>query len=335
MSRMTAHRAALAALAATALPLSLLAAGPAHAHGAPTDPVSRAYACSPDGGARSGTAACRAARAANGGTLGAWDNLRIANVAGRDRQVVPDGRLCSGGLPAYRGLDAARSDWPATTLRQGATLTLTYASTIPHNGTFLFFLTRQGWDPSKPLRWSDLPERPFAQVRDPALSQGAYRMRLTLPPDRTGRHVLYTIWRNTSTPDTYYSCSDVVLTKAGSGSASGTSDGNGGSGGAAGARSSVSPSASASASKAARPSAPASTTPSAGREPSSHAHAPSASDGTPVGGASADTAARAGATPVSAPSSGGGPGAPLVAGGAAAVLVLTGGAALALRLRRR
>ncbi|WP_078885094.1 lytic polysaccharide monooxygenase [Streptomyces sp. NRRL S-146] len=190
------------------------AAGPTWAHGAPTDPVSRVVACSPEGGERAGTAACRAAVAANGAPFTAWDNLRVANVDGRDREVVPDGKLCSGGLPAYRGLDLARADWPSTRMTPGATLTMRYDSTIPHTGTFRMYLTKPGYDPAGPLNWSDLPEKPFATVTDPALTGGAYRIRVTLPSDRSGRHVLYTVWQNSSTPDTYYSCSDVVFPEA-------------------------------------------------------------------------------------------------------------------------
>lgn len=216
MARMpwtTARRTSAAVAALSPFLLTVFAAVPAQAHGAPTDPVSRVFACSPDGGS-SGTAACRAAVAANGSSFTAWDNLRVANVNGRDRQTIPDGKLCSGGLPAYRGLDLARSDWPSTRLSPGATLTMKYASTIPHTGTFRMYLTEPGYDPSKPLKWSDLPEQPFAEVKDPALTDGAYRIRMTLPKDRTGRQVLYTIWQNSSTADTYYSCSDVVFPAA-------------------------------------------------------------------------------------------------------------------------
>jgi chitin-binding protein len=211
MLRTTAHRTALTAALVTPLLLPLWAAGPAGAHGAPTDPVSRVVACSPEGGDRAGSAACRAAVAANGAPFTAWDNLRVANVNGRDRQVVPDGKLCSGGLPAYQGLDLARADWPSTRMTPGATLSMRYVSTIPHTGTFRMYLTKPGYDPAGPLSWSDLPEKPFAEVTDPALTDGAYRLEVTLPSDRTGRHVLYTVWQNSSTPDTYYSCSDVVF----------------------------------------------------------------------------------------------------------------------------
>lgn len=210
---MTAHRpAAGAALAGVvALGLTTVTAGTARAHGAPIDPVSRVAACAPEGGARA-TAACRAAVDANGGSaFEAWDNLRVADVRGRDREVVPDGQLCSAGLDAHRGLDIARADWPATPLKAGAHLTLTYRSTIPHKGTFSLYLTQEGYDPAAPLRWSDLAAEPFATATDPELADGAYRITGRLPAGLTGRHVLYTVWRNTDTPDTYYSCSDVVL----------------------------------------------------------------------------------------------------------------------------
>ncbi|MQY38536.1 GlcNAc-binding protein A [Streptomyces sp. RB17] len=219
MTRTTARPSVMAAAAAAPLLLLSWAAGPAQAHGAPTDPVSRVYACSPEGGESGRSAACRAAVAANGAPFTAWDNLRVAGVNGRDRQAIPDGRLCSGNLPAYRGLDLARRDWPATRLAPGGRLTMTYASTIAHTGTFRLYLTEPGYDPAKPLNWSDLPERPFAQVTDPPLRDGAYHLSATLPKDRTGRQILYTVWQNSSTPDTYYSCSDVVFPDKGAGEA--------------------------------------------------------------------------------------------------------------------
>lgn len=314
MPWMRSHRPALTAAAVTPLLLTVWAAGPAHAHGASTDPVSRVYACSPDGGSASGSAACRAAVASNGGPFTAWDNLRIAGVNGRDRQVVPDGKLCSGGLPAYRGLDLARADWPSTRLSPGASLTMRYVSTIPHTGTFKLYLTEPGYDPTKPLTWSDLPDRPFAQVRDPALTDGAYRLTAKLPSDRSGRHVLFTIWQNSSTPDTYYSCSDVVFPAGGSGA-----DKDAATAGAAG------------------DNGPTTAAPSPTAEPRASERrtaSPSPAAATPTGAGTPHT--RGDSTPVASTGAAGtGPSTPLLAGGAAAVLVLTGGAALALRLRRR
>ncbi|WP_327318515.1 lytic polysaccharide monooxygenase [Streptomyces sp. NBC_01235] len=311
MPRTTAHRtAALATAALSPLLLGLWAAGPAQAHGAPTDPVSRVYACSPEGGADARSAACRAAVDANGTSFAAWDNLRVANVNGRDRQTIPDGQLCSGGLSAYKGLDLARADWPSTRLTAGGTLRMTYASTIAHTGTFKLYLTKPGYDPSKPLTWSDLPERPFAEVKDPALTNGAYHLTAKLPADRTGRQMLYTIWQNSSTPDTYYSCSDVVFSQA-------VSQSKPESGATTKAPAAATP----------KPSASATPTPASGSKSAS-----AASDAAPAQAAAASPES----TPVASSSEGGsGPSAPMLAGGAAAVLVLTGGAALVARVRRR
>lgn len=220
---MTVHRNAAVAALLGGVPLLMTAvtAGPAAAHGAPTDPVSRAAACSPVGEGAARSAACAAAVKANGGRLFEdWDNLRVADVRGRDRQRIPDGALCSAGLDGYRGLDIARSDWPATTLKAGDDFTLTYRSTIPHQGTFSLYLTKDGYDPSTPLTWDDLEQKPFLTSRDPQLDGDAYHLRGKLPASTTGRHVLYTVWRNTDTPDTYYSCSDVVL-KGAAGTAGG------------------------------------------------------------------------------------------------------------------
>ncbi|MGA5897240.1 lytic polysaccharide monooxygenase auxiliary activity family 9 protein [Streptomyces venetus] len=306
MRRTTTHRAALAAALVTPLLLPLWTAGPARAHGAPTDPLSRVVACSPEGGDDAGSAACRAAVAANGAPFTAWDNLRVANVDGRDRQVVPDGKLCSGGLPDYKGLDLARTDWPATRVTPGATLNMRYVSTIPHTGTFRMYLTKPGYDPAGPLSWSDLPEKPFAEVTDPELTDGAYRFDATLPSDRTGRHVLYTVWQNSSTPDTYYSCSDVVFPEAEKTEAE-KKDG----------------------AKGAAEKEEAGEEKAGKEEAEKGAGEKKETRKGPEDNAAGATPAASSSTPSSGPST------PMLAGGAAAVLVLTGGAALMLRLRRR
>jgi chitin-binding protein len=273
---------------------------PAAAHGAPVAPVSRVAACSSVGGADVRTAACRAAIAQHGGQpFDDWDNLRVANVAGRDRQLIPDGELCSGGLQEYRGLDLARADWPATKLTAGARFTLTYRTTIPHDGSFELYLTTDGYDPSRPLTWSQISAKPFLTVTDPPVTDGAYHLTGRLPSDRTGRHILYTVWRNTSTTDTYYSCSDVVLSRAGTTS-----------------------------SHPATPTHSATPTPAASSAPASVSASAPAS-------ASASVTASASAAPVVRPvsASGEGDSARLVAAAAGAA-VLGGGAVVTLTLRR-
>lgn len=208
------------AAAAAVAAILLGAAGPASAHGAPTSPLSRAAACGPEGG-RAETPACRAAVAA-GAAVREWDNIRVARVDGRDRQRIPDGELCSGGLSAYRGLDLPRADWPATTLTAGARFTFRYRTTIPHRGTFRFYATTDSYAPTRKLTWADLGDKPFLTVTDPPLRDGAYQVPGRLPADRSGRHIIYVIWRNSDTQDTYYSCSDVVFRPASPAAPAGT-----------------------------------------------------------------------------------------------------------------
>ncbi|MGW4676976.1 lytic polysaccharide monooxygenase auxiliary activity family 9 protein [Micromonospora taraxaci] len=197
---------AVALVVAATVPLT---ATPAGAHGAPTDPVSRAAACGPEG-RYAATSACRAAVKA-GAAVREWDNVRVAAINGRDRERIPDGELCSGGLSAYRGLDLPRTDWPSTELTSGATFTFRYRTTIEHRGTFRLYVTTADYDPKAPLTWGDLEARPFLTLSDPPVRAGAYQLAGRLPAGRTGRHLIYTIWQNSSTPDTYYSCSDVVF----------------------------------------------------------------------------------------------------------------------------
>jgi predicted carbohydrate-binding protein with CBM5 and CBM33 domain len=205
---------ALAAACGLAALTGLLPARPAAAHGATTRPISRTAACAA-GAQTAGSAACRAARRANGQPFGSFDNLRVPDVNGRDRQVIPDGNLCSGDRPEFAGLDLARDDWPASELTAGQKIDIRYTATIPHRGTFRVYLTRSGYHPDQPLGWDDLGAEPFLTATDPPLRDGAYRMSGRLPAGRTGRHVMYVVWQTSSTPDTYYSCSDLVLTPAG------------------------------------------------------------------------------------------------------------------------
>ncbi|MET8356397.1 lytic polysaccharide monooxygenase [Micromonospora sp. NPDC005171] len=186
-----------------------LAATPAAAYGAPTDPISRAAACGPEG-RYAATSACRAAIEA-GAAVREWDNVRVAAINGRDRERIPDGELCSGGLSAYRGLDLPRTDWPSTELTTGAKFTFRYRTTIEHRGTFRLYVSTPDYDPRKKLTWADLESRPFLTLTDPPVRAGAYQLAGRLPADRSGRHLIYTIWQNSNTPDTYYSCSDVVF----------------------------------------------------------------------------------------------------------------------------
>jgi chitin-binding protein len=96
-------------------------------------------------------------------------------------------------------------------LPSGAEFQFRFRQSIPHVGTFRLYVTSSRYRPTRPLRWSDLEAKPFLTVTNPPLANDTYLLRGRLPAGRTGRHLIYTVWQNADTPDTYYSCSDVVF----------------------------------------------------------------------------------------------------------------------------
>ncbi|MFE6177573.1 lytic polysaccharide monooxygenase [Streptomyces sp. NPDC056464] len=224
--------ATVAAVGLTPLALTALAAAPASAHGSMGDPVSRVSQCYAEGPESPKSDACKAAVAA-GGTqaLYDWNGIRIGDAAGRHEELIPDGKLCSANSEEFKGLDLARADWPATGVSSGS-YTFKYRVTAPHKGTFKVYLTKQGYDPTKPLAWDDLDlANPVASATDPAASGGFYTFSGTLP-ERSGKQLLYAVWQRSDSPEAFYSCSDVTF-GGGSGAGGGTTDtdGSGNSGG--------------------------------------------------------------------------------------------------------
>ncbi|MFJ4865795.1 lytic polysaccharide monooxygenase [Streptomyces sp. NPDC088748] len=209
------------------LALAAYAAAPAVAHGSMTDPVSRVAACYAEGPESPKTAACKAAVASSGAqAFYDWNAVNIANAAGKHRTLIPNGRLCSAGNEKYRGLDLARADWPASPMSAGAH-TFRYKGTAPHKGSFELYVTKDGYDPAKPLAWSDLEPAPFAKVTDPGRQNGDYVFSGTVPK-KSGRHLIYSIWQRSDSPEAFYTCSDVVFGKDnGGGAGTGTGTGAG------------------------------------------------------------------------------------------------------------
>ncbi|MBZ9639169.1 lytic polysaccharide monooxygenase [Streptomyces sp. PSKA30] len=219
--------AAVATLGLAPLALTALTAAPASAHGSMGDPVSRVSQCYAEGPESPRSDACKAAVAA-GGTqaLYDWNGIRIGDANGRHQELIPDGKLCSANNDEFKGLDLARTDWPATAVSSGS-YTFKYRVTAPHKGTFKVYVTKPGYDPSQPLAWDDLDlADPVATATDPAPVGGFYTFSGTLP-ERSGKHLLYAVWQRSDSPEAFYSCSDVTFgggssEESGTGNAGGT-----------------------------------------------------------------------------------------------------------------
>jgi chitin-binding protein len=214
-----------AVIAAAGLTLSLVSTGTSNAHGASLMPGSRTYLCYKDGRASTGqiipqNAACKAAHDKSGATpFYNWFAVLRSDGAGRTTGFIPDGRLCGGNATVYdfSGFDLPRADWPVTHLTSGASIQVRYNMWAAHPGRFDLYITNSTYNPTQPLRWSNLSSQPFSSVVNPPQSgsvgseSGHYYWNARLPSGLSGRHIIYSVWTRSDSTETFYGCSDVVF----------------------------------------------------------------------------------------------------------------------------
>ena len=177
------------------------------AHGTITEPASRVYNCYQENPENPTSDACKAA-AATSGSQGFydWNGVRQGNANDNHRAVVKDGELCSGGDPDYfGGLDLARNDWVAVDVTSGD-YTFNWSNTAPHATAYVdYYITQESYDVTTPLYWDNLEFlcRNGATGAEPSSS---HTCRL---PERTGKHIVYSIWQRSDSPEAFYACVDV------------------------------------------------------------------------------------------------------------------------------
>ncbi|AVT31663.1 cellulose-binding protein [Plantactinospora sp. BC1] len=214
---------AVAATALLMLTVFLVDPQPAEAHGSAVDPASRHYGCATrwvdwlNPVMRTQDPMCWQAYQANPAAMWTWNGLIQDNVHNDHRARVPDGQLCGGGDATYSALDNPGL-WRAQVVPN--TFTWTMHDQARHGAAYIrIYVTRQGFDPvTQRLRWSDLelvrdtgpfpdtgwPTRPD----DPLLNGVDYSFQVSAP-GRTGRHIVYAVWRAGHADQNYYMCSDV------------------------------------------------------------------------------------------------------------------------------
>ncbi len=200
---------AVAGAAAAVAPLLavITPASPASAHGATSDPPSRVYQCKTEGPENPKSAGCKSATALGGAApFYDWNEVSLLDAGGQHQAKIPDGKLCSAGREKYRGLDVTGTGWAAKSVKPGP-LTVTYHATAPHNkSAFAFYITKPGYNPNNPLKWSDLQLiTEFKEQNPTTITNWTINL-----PNLSGRHVLYTIWqRSVGSAEAFYSCSDL------------------------------------------------------------------------------------------------------------------------------
>ncbi|MFG1967743.1 lytic polysaccharide monooxygenase [Nonomuraea fuscirosea] len=191
--------------------------GTASAHGSTTDPASRNYGCWLRWGSDFQNPAmqqqdpmCWQAWQDNTNAMWNWNGLYRDNVGGNHEAAVPSGQLCSAGQTQdgrYRSMDTPGA-WKTTLL--GSTFSVRLTDQAYHGADYIkVYITRQGYDATTTrLGWNHLELIRETSRYAPA---NVYQIDNLSKGSRTGRHIVYTIWKASHMDQTYYFCSDVTF----------------------------------------------------------------------------------------------------------------------------
>ncbi|MET9292901.1 lytic polysaccharide monooxygenase auxiliary activity family 9 protein [Streptomyces sp. NPDC003077] len=179
---------------------SVLATGSASSHGYSDAPPSRQVLC-------------QQGVVKNCGSI-QWEPQSVEGPKGFPAAGPADGKICSAGNAGFAQLDDPRGgNWPATNLRAGQGYTFSWRITARHATTdFKYYITKDSYDPSKPLTRADLELEPFMTVpmsgRQPA---STVQHQGTVPTQKKGHHIILGVWNIADTANAFYACSDVNL----------------------------------------------------------------------------------------------------------------------------
>lgn len=204
---------ALAVLSATAALLVGFTPS-ASAHGTTIDPPSRNYGCWARWGSDFQNPAmatqdpmCWQAWQTDTNAMWNWNGLYREGVAGNHQAAIPDGQLCSAGRTQggrYRAMDAV-GDWKAANKSRNFTIDV-YDQAFHGADYYRVYITKQGFNPiTQALKWSDL-ELVTTVGKTPPQEHTYLNVNAG---NRTGRHIVYTIWQASHLDQSYYWCSDV------------------------------------------------------------------------------------------------------------------------------
>ncbi|WP_281986439.1 lytic polysaccharide monooxygenase [Aquimarina aggregata] len=176
-------------------------------HGTVTNPPSRVWICFQEDPQSPDSPACEASIIGWGTqAFYDWNEVARMDAGGRHREIIADGNLASAGRPdKYGGLDQVRNDWVTTQVTPGP-YTVTWTNTAPHQTLYYdVYITKADWTPDQPLTWDSLE---LLTRTGPRPASATDNIDVVLP-QRTGKHVIYSIWQRSLTPEAFYSTSDV------------------------------------------------------------------------------------------------------------------------------
>ncbi|WP_394433773.1 lytic polysaccharide monooxygenase auxiliary activity family 9 protein [Streptomyces sp. SGAir0957] len=179
-----------------------LSAGGASGHGYTDLPISRQKLCA------NGTVA-------NCGNI-QWEPQSVEGPKGFPASGPADGQICSGNHGEFGQLNAAKQPngqaWPTTKVTGGQNYTFRWQFTARHSTTdFRYYVTKNGWDESKPLTRAALNTTPFLTVPYSGQPPATLSHSGALPTGKSGHHVILAVWTIADTANAFYACSDVTF----------------------------------------------------------------------------------------------------------------------------
>lgn len=184
---------------------TLTVASSALAHGYIESPASRAYMCKLGQNIDCGTVQ--------------YEPQSVEKTSGFPTGAMPpDGQLASAGISQYSQLDRqSLNAWTKNPMTAGPHEFVWY-HTAPHKTVnWRYYMTKQNWDPNKPLTREQFESTPFCTVSGNNQAPAARQSMNCNVPERTGYQVIYGVWEIADTTNSFYQAIDVDFGNGGNG----------------------------------------------------------------------------------------------------------------------
>ncbi|MBP2001501.1 chitin-binding protein [Paenibacillus shirakamiensis] len=186
-----------AALALMGAVLMLVFAGSASAHGYIESPGSR-------------SALCAQGINKNCGSI-QYEPQSVEGVGNFPTAGVPDGNLA--GVGKYPELEEQSADrWTKITMNGGKNTFQWKLTALHATKEWKYYITKKGWDQSKPLTRAQLDLTPFCYINDKGARPNAtVTHECNVPTDRSGYNIILAVWEIADTGNAFYQVVDVNL----------------------------------------------------------------------------------------------------------------------------
>lgn len=170
-------------------------------HGYITQPPSRAFLCSSEGGNKNKS--CGPVQ---------YEPQSVEGPKGFPSSGPQDGKLASGGNLRFDELNQqSPTRWKKINVKSGENK-ISWRITARHSTTsWKYFITKQNWNPNKPLERADFDLKPFCEKFDHGkVPTDQVHINCTIP-ERNGYQVILGVWDIADTGNAFYQVIDANM----------------------------------------------------------------------------------------------------------------------------